>query len=199
MKNPYELQVELANLADKILPKMKAVHQPVYTHIFLRSIAVGKDTCSLSYGMLSKLTHLSVTSIKNTLKDFLDVGLIVVTGDSAPKKAKVYRVIWPVDLRTLTALTGESQVEASLKRNPIEDLDFAPYSGILDKLNKDDQFMLQLALKKMEGTEEERAIKDNLRQMLTEPDDIDVRYQEVVVMLKFGPHRLSRYLDNSNA
>lgn len=174
-------------LIDYIAPTLSSSEERIFSRIFARTIAEGKDYCDLSYQDLHNLTGLNILTIKRSIKKLILRDLISIIRPASPRIPQRYRILWPREFKR----------NPKLHRDPVLLLKEAYkeeglYEGLLSKLTEDDKRLLQL-LKETLSPAEETRLRSKAAKLLQGGENVEDKFQELIVLTKFGPDRLRKY------
>lgn len=173
--------------ADRVLPSVKPVEQPILLHIFSRTVGMGRTICQLSYDDFQNLTELSLPTIKKSLRSLIERGAIRLVNISKARIAKTYEFVWPDEFHQL----------AKLQRNPdllLRDmfLGEGQHKSFIDNLSPEDKDMLNVIISNL--SQEDAAHYREISRSLPKIDgDPDALFREIVARERFGKLRLMQY------
>lgn len=190
MKNAVivEAYKGLINITDRVLPSLSSPStQVVCLQFFARTIAVGEPDCKMSYQMMVDLTRLSITTVKNSIKELCEMGMLSVVSAGSARTPARYKFVLP---KEMTRNTRYQRDPDFLLRDAGEETH--QVQGLVALLDDRDKELLQIQIESL-TPEEEATLR---RKALAEKDaheDAEVKFKELVLLKKFGPDRLRKY------
>jgi len=181
-----DFYLKFIDLTDRVLPALPSAESSVCLHFFARTIAVGSETCRLSYSDLMQLTGRTVGTVKTAINGLIGKGIISIETKESPRSKRTYKFHYPSDIKKISGL----------QRDPMLLLkDFGgiyAYEGILNKLTQDDRELLEI-LRDSLSIEEIKKLRKMATDSLKAGENVEDKYNELIILTKFGPERLKRY------
>jgi hypothetical protein len=186
--NIHEMWEFFIDLTDKVLPTLSSSEQAVYTQLFSNTVAVGRDSCSLSLSRLSVLTGgLSTTTISTALDSLESRGYVRKTKGTQKRDVNSYEVPWPVEVKTLHKFRRDPRVLMKSLN-----IDEGVYDGVIGRLDKDDRELLDIIIRDLDRDKENYYRKQ--AKMYAKPgENLKMKFEECVMLAEFGPMRLKKY------
>lgn len=186
--NLNDFYLKFITICDEILPKLSYAEQVIYTQLFGRTFAEGKDEISISVTDLAALTRLTVLTVRKALNSLEKHGAIKKVGNHQPKKPQTYKMLWPVLIEE-TKIRKRQPAILIIKQAKVK------YPNIIDRLDNEDRQALMFLKEAIKGTDEEILLKQKAMETLKEGENIEDRYLELIVLTKFGPQKLAKYAE----
>lgn len=176
------------NLTDRVLPALgSASEMIVFLHLFSHTIAVGETECRQSYSMLASLTKLNTRTVQKSIRALIAAGLITVVEPGSAKRPAIYRVHFPHEMTRITRIQRDPEFilqEAGEKDYVV--------TGLLSVLEPFDRERLKAQIEALTA-EQEAEFRRRAQEMLLPGENIEDKFQELVLLKKFGPDRIRKY------
>ncbi len=99
----YDIHQSIYDIHNLFKPKMDTKSFSVYHSLYIKSYGIKKNWCVIKQSEISKLCNISLSSVRRSINNLINLGYISIIGDEI-KKTRIYRVYLPHELHELTKM-----------------------------------------------------------------------------------------------